>query len=422
MTKVGRGRKMYLSYAVYAIFAALIIWGGKFAGFKGTRFHEDSSSLEVTKSLRGFCAVGIILHHISQEPAFQSAFGPGKSGELSIFVNAGYFFVSIFFFCSGFGLVKSMDTKPDYFKGFIKNRLIKTLIIPFYVSVAIYAVFNLACGEKLAPARWITNFLGITLMNEYSWYPIVASILYLAFYFTFGKLKNQRLCFILMAAVILILGVIFCVSGHFTWWAGPKNWWLSWNPSISGKWWSEPKVFWFSGEWWVNSAPALLVGMIFARHEVKIRDMFRKFYWPKLGLMLAITVGLCFFHGFIGMRFGYWSEYGGKGPGILDKLVTYASQIPQLASFVATVFILMMKYWASNPVSRFFGKFSFETYMMNLIAISSFRFLISGNQSSPGMRALYIAAVFAGTVILALIYRTLCSLARNIIIKDRRKS
>ena len=61
---------MYLTYAVYALCLVLLVWGGKFAGF-GRRFHEDSTSLPVMKSLRGFAALGVILHHISQEAAFQ---------------------------------------------------------------------------------------------------------------------------------------------------------------------------------------------------------------------------------------------------------------------------------------------------------------------------------------------------------------
>ena len=59
---------MYLTCAVYGLCILLLIWGGKFAGFKSTQFHEDSTSLEITKSLRGFAALGVILHHISQDP------------------------------------------------------------------------------------------------------------------------------------------------------------------------------------------------------------------------------------------------------------------------------------------------------------------------------------------------------------------
>ena len=108
---------MYLTYTVYVLLLALFIWGGKFAGFKNNQFHEDSSSLDSMMSLRGFAALGVILHHISQEGAFQWAGGGhGKPGELSIFVNAGYLFVAIFFF---FALL--IVNVTVYFPGFVEK-------------------------------------------------------------------------------------------------------------------------------------------------------------------------------------------------------------------------------------------------------------------------------------------------------------
>ena len=52
---------MYLTWTVYVLLIALLIWGGKFAGFKKENFHEDSASLDSFMSLRGFAAIGVIL-------------------------------------------------------------------------------------------------------------------------------------------------------------------------------------------------------------------------------------------------------------------------------------------------------------------------------------------------------------------------
>ena len=101
------------------LFIVLLFWGGKNKFGKKDEFNDDFLSLEVMKSLRGFAALGVILHHISQEYFFQ------EEGVLSVFVNAGAFFVSIFFFCSGYGLLKSLDTKKDYLKGFIRKRIVR---------------------------------------------------------------------------------------------------------------------------------------------------------------------------------------------------------------------------------------------------------------------------------------------------------
>ena len=416
---------MYLTYTVYVLIIALFIWGGKFAGFKKDQFHEDSASLDSFMSLRGFAAIGVILHHISQEQAFQQANGWGKPGELSPFVNAGFLFVAIFFFCSGFGLIKSLETKPDYLNGFIKKRVVKTLVIPYYVSILIYGILRFASGERFAPAQWVTNLLGITMMNPYAWYPIIATILYLAFYFFFKHIKNRKFCYVLMALVILLLGMIFCVNGHFPWFAGPKNWWLNQSNPLQRKWWTQQQVWWLSGEWWVNSCPALFAGMLFAHYETNIREWFKKCYWGKLLLVLIITIATFILAGFGQMKFGWWTEWSGRGPDIDRKIATYFCVIPYSIMFAILFFTVMLKYKVSNPVSRFFGKYSLETYMMNLIAITAFRFLLyKGNNqygsipvTKPGHYnlAIYFAAVFAATILLGLLYKFLNKLVQKLV-------
>ena len=92
-------------------------------------------------------------------------------------------------------------------------------------------------------------------------------------------------------------------------------------------------------------------------------------------------------------------------------------------------YIIMLKYYAINPVSKFFGNLSLETYMMNLIAIESFRFLLykysdwgqmpfykSGNYNL----ALYFVCVFAGTIALALVYKLANKMVLKLV-KDKPK-
>ena len=104
---------MYITWVVYVLFIALCVWGGRFAGFGRGKFHEDSASLDVTKALRGIAATGVILHHISQEESFHQA------GVIQAFCNVGFLFVAVFFFWSGFGLIKSLASKPGYLDLFL---------------------------------------------------------------------------------------------------------------------------------------------------------------------------------------------------------------------------------------------------------------------------------------------------------------
>ena len=402
---------MYLSFIVYAACLALFIWGISFAG-RG-RFHEDYLSADVMKSMRGFAAIGVILHHISQEELFQQA------SELSIFVNAGYMFVSLFFFCSGYGLLKSLDTKPGYMDTFLRRRL-PVIIVPYYVSIVFYGIFNIITGNRLAPLQWATNIIGVTMMNEYAWYPIVLAVLYIAFYLIFKKEGTRGRKFVYMLIVILALGMIFCVGGHFPWWAGSSpNWWMNPYSADSRKWYLQQKVFWFSGEWWVNSQVAFLLGMIYESYEKNISGFFQNRYPLKMALLIAATIITDIITSFAQGVFGYWAEFAGDGPAIGAKIICYFTQITHVVFFTLYIVVFLMKLRTMNPVSRFFGKYSLDTYMMNLMAILIFRPLFL---DFPGRiikdpqigRPLFFVCVFVVTVILGLVYHKI-----NAFIEDK---
>lgn len=352
------------------LFIALFIWGASNKFGKKDEFNDDFTSLENMKSLQGFAALGVLLHHISQEYFFQ------EEGVLSAFVNAGVYFVAIFFFCSGYGLIKSLDTKKNYLRGFLKKRVVKSLVIPFYVNAVIYGVLMFIVKWPVEPLQWVTNFAGITMMNRYAWFPIVLILLYIVFYIHFRNIKNRNIGFIIIGVFIIGLGIHTCICGHVAWWAGPDNWWMDdnfWETDF--KWWMDEQIFWFNGEWWANSAPAFLTGLIFANYEKKIVAFFKKKYILKLHILAVITVLLYMLNEYGQSEFGYWTEWAGNGPAIGDKIATYFMQIPLLFVFPLLVFVFMMKYHVNNPVTKFFGKYSLHTYLMNLAAITFCRFI-----------------------------------------------
>ncbi len=351
-------------------FIILFIWGASVKFGKKNEFNDDFTSLEVMKSLRGFAAIGVIIHHISQEPFFQ------EEGVLSAFVNAGAYFVAIFFFCSGFGLIKSLDAKKDYLKGFIRKRIIKSIVVPFYVNVLIYGILMFIVKYPLDKVQWLTNLSGFTMMNRFAWFPIVLAILYLVFFLCFRFIKNRPVCFVVIFIFIIAMGVGGMCVGHFAYWAGPDQWWTDEAFFENGfKWWMDQQIFWFNGEWWVNAAPAFLTGLIFANYEKQIVAFFKKSYALKFHILLAITM-LCYQLSSFGQsHFGYWTEWDGNGYELDKKIITYFCQVPLFLILVFTIFIFMMKYHVKNPVTGFFGKYSLHTYLMNLAALTVLRFI-----------------------------------------------
>ena len=363
---------------VSILFVYLLVWGRTNKLFKKNEFNDDFLSLDTMKSLRGFAAIGVILHHISQEQVFQ------MEGILLPFVNAGAYFVAIFFFASGYGLLKSFESKANYLKGFVKKRIVKSIVVPYYVDIFLYGAFIALVRLPMEKDQWIFNFLGVTMMNQYAWFPVVLAILYLVFFITFSLFKNRKTCFKIIFAFIILMGVGCMIEGHYAWWTGPNNWWCSeYYYMNEATWWMKEKVFWFHGEWWVNSAPAFLTGLVFANYEKKIVAFFKENYWKRFFILVIITE-VCFAISDIGQsKFGYWTEFNLKGPEIGNKIATYFCQVPLFLILPVTIFIFLMKYHVSNPISRFFGKYSLHTYLMNLMAITLFRFLEYNNEGSP---------------------------------------
>ena len=402
---------------VYGLFLVLLLWGGtnKF-GRKG-EFNDDFTSLEIMKSLRGLAAIGVIIHHISQEDAFKN------SHILSPFVNSGPFWVAIFFFCSGYGLIKSLNTKENYLKGFIRNRIVKSIVLPFYINVLIYGLLMFIGRYELPKERWIFNFTGLTMMNEFAWFPIVLALLYLVFFLCFRFMSPRQVCFAVILVFIVGLGIGFCYNGHFAWWFGSDNWWIKPNLAPKALWWQQQRCLWFSGEWWVNSAPAFFTGLIFGNCEKQIVSFFKKHYAVKLFILLGITQALYKLSSYGQMKFGYWTEFSGHGPGIYEKMRTYFCQAPLLLVTTFTVIIIMMKYHVSNPVLRFFGKYSLHTYLMNLAALTVLRFLEIDGASPINLGKnnllVYFIGVMALTVILGVGEQKLTELIQKLLFKKK---
>lgn len=117
---------------------------------KGKRLPGDFS-VEATLPLRGLLAVGIVLHHISQRvgQAVPDVWG------LSQFEFLGAPIVAVFFFLSGYGLMKSLRVKgTSYLDGFLRKRMTKVLL-PLLLCSLVYSVADLGisggaiCGHEV---------------------------------------------------------------------------------------------------------------------------------------------------------------------------------------------------------------------------------------------------------------------------------
>lgn len=391
---------MFFSIAVYLVVVAIIIYGVKFCGVKSNLFFNPLSR-DASNGIRGLIALFIILHHVSQNDYFRGG------GDIQFFCNAGPFLVSIFMFYSGYGLYRSYKRNSAYLDGFMKEKVLKKLVLPFYINTLLYGIFYLLIRVDYSPSKWICSFLGLNLMNGYAWFPIVLIIFYITFYIVASKKASDVSINVVFCIEIFVMVMIFAIRGHYAWWYKGNIF------ALKGlQWMVQERVFWFFGEWWINSLIGFLIGLIFAEREEKLLCWLQKKYWLKLIVCIVFMILFHVLSCFIQQRIGYYAEYSRMTSGIIQRVITWLFQVPEIGSFILFINMCLMKFNLGNPILKFFNKYSFDTYMMNLIPISLFGELLFNNIKlrfvfGAFVKPMYLICVLVFTVLLALVERVL---------------
>lgn len=364
----GGGAILPLGIFIILLFVLLFI------GVKGKKtFHEDAFSLSITKGIQGFCAVGIILHHLAQTVTQN---GKLDKGMLNIMCDLGVFFVGVFFFCSGYGVYTSLKTKPNYLKGFLPKRL-TTILVPFYTGNTIFVLTAILLGETFKKAELVSALTGWMLFNTQLWFIVEIFILYIAFYILFKVLKNQKAAYLLMGVFIVALMTASFFLGH------------DFETKSGGA--------WLKGEWWYNGIFLFFIGMTFARYYDTLIANIKKFYWAWIavgvigsGIFFKLTLHML-------KTKGYWAEWDGH-PGYAEKIQTLACQLPMIIFMVIAFFLITMKLQFKNKLLTFLGKIVIELYIIHNLFIINLR-----NQIEIKDDFIFILSVYVLSISLAVL-------------------
>lgn len=376
---------------IYLILLAIII----FAGAKlapTNEFHNDFLSLKTCKGIQGICAISIVLHHLTQNIAYSQ----GDPGVMQPFVNLGYMMVSVFFFCSGYGLYTSYKNKKDYMKGFLKKRL-PTVLVPLYLVNTLCTIIVLLSGTTyytdLNPLAMgmdslifkITTFLGITLMYSDAWFVICIAIFYTAFYVFFKNNKDENKAIRNLGIFVILYAVLgMCL------------------PPVG--------IFWVEGEWWYNSSFIFFIGILAAKNEKRIIAFAKEKYKVLLPLCLIGAVGI--WYGAIALD-ATGGAYGHGISGALGALLCYLCKTPGEILFVSFVFLAAMKLKVNNIFSNFLGKISYEIYLTHGIFLGIFRSQAIHIQNDIVFFALVIVSAIISSIILKKVDSKLVNIIKN---------
>lgn len=365
------------SFLVWIVILIILLYGVNIS--REGQWQEGSLDLSHSKDLLGYFAILIVVHHLVQNLISSKNI---DVGILSVFENMGVCFVGVFFFFSGYGLIKSLKTKPDYLNGFFKKRIVR-IIIPFYVVNTFFVIVTNMMGliEKQEMPLCIA---GIFMANDHMWYLVEIILLYSLFYLNFKKSSSEEEAFLKMFVQISVIITGSLLIGH-----GP---------------------FWFQGEWWYNSTLLFFIGMVIARFEKPVISYAKRNY--KI-LTFFSAAAFIIFHALTVNAIntaGYWTEYDEKitwMESILDKVQVLTLQIPMIIAFVILIVLLGLKVRVGNKVLSFLGTISLEIYITHRLWI-----ILFDKMKNP---LVFLVSVLVCAVILGAVFHVIDSLALKIL-------
>lgn len=300
------------------LFISLLFIGCKL--FKKGEWNEEFLSLEQTKMIKGFCTVGIVLHHCSQRTA--AAWLPSIYiiHGLDFFVDIGYLFVAVYLFFSGYGLYKSYKNKDNYFKHYFLKRFVPLLLALFFSELIYYLYHH--------------------VLSTYTWYVYAILICYALFYIGFKFIKNEHVS-LLIVLFGIILYSIYCANHEL-------------------------------GGWWYNTIGLFYIGLVFGKYETSIVEIFKKGYVP----LLLFSVSLTFVCRYYGLYYeqAVYSVYKKEIVDLYNLLIIVFRFFAGIG-FTLLLLLISLKIRFNNKVLLFYESISLEFYLIQGLFAHMFSFL-----------------------------------------------
>lgn len=296
----------------------LLLYGCRFEKKAGL-FYDDYLSQETGVAARGFFALTVILHHISQQ----------ISGGILFprFLYIGNLPVSVFFFFSGYGLIRQLEKNRDYGKKVLRKRIV-SMLIPFTcVILAVSAIYALI-GDPHSPIELVGYVFKGDIFLCILWYFIVISFFYLLFgVFAVLFRGNTRLTVCAMLAGYILYTLLIMKIN--------------------------------AGEWFCNTSHVLIIGMLWALCEKKLLRFTDRFYYP----LVLLCIGV------FGVIFTQYDRIFALSPTPAMHLLI---ALVRNASFTLGFVLVTRKLKIKNSALTFLGSISLELYAVHIVMLKFF--------------------------------------------------
>lgn len=286
---------------------------------KSDEFDNNYLDFSNTKSLRGFLALLIIVHHFS---GYFTSFSC-----LTFFNHIGYIIVALFFFLSGYGLYYGVKNKSNYLNSFLEKRL-SSILLPFWFVNTVYLFVFLIMGEDISAVHYGLSYIGFFSIMQGSWYIWDQLIFYIVFYSVFKILKNssfikQFLAFNVVFFTVLV--VLYVVT---------------------------------KDDLYIRSSLAFPMGIFWCKYRKNIELFIRKNFVKKI-IMVFVVLIVSMFVKFIGEIKGI-------------EIVSLLGNVSSSSVFVIFALFIFQKVSFKNSILNFFGGISLEMFMIHPLFLKLF--------------------------------------------------
>jgi len=326
-------------------------------------FFEDHLSGKKTGSVRGILIMIIVLSHMRAYIDMSEHFTVSFYNYFMLFL--GQAMVALFFFYSGYGIYESVKRRPNYFDGFVENRVFK-IMYHFGISVILFWILNVAVlGERVTLDTLVKAFLGFKSIGNSSWFVFTMLLVYIFAFLVFRFFGKYPLVAI-GAILALTVGFAACIE-------------LNKYERL-----------------WYDTAFCFALGFLWSYFKEKIDGLMRRHtvYYIALAVSIAAFVAATVVY-----RQGFNPVLG-----TLKNLL-----------FAVAFTLLSMRLSLHNKILEWLGKHSFGIYLLHripMILLSHFG-ILSDN------KYLFAALVIALTLPLAAGFTRLCELTDRIIYPKR---
>lgn len=289
---------------ILALFPALILFGSKLELSQGS----FSFSRTTSKQLQGIFILLVVVHHISQRAT--------PADFILKFQSVGYLAVAVFFFISGYGLMKSLARQDNYFSGFLANKVL-TILLPMVLINALTTVAVALHGPEIGSTElglpeFFSYLFSFKLVDETSWFISTIFLFYSFFFISFRKRNSCRSRLTLVGLTVLYVAA--CI--HLQ---------------------TEPCYY--------ASSAAFPLGVLVAHHEKQLNKLYNR--WVNLGYICAslLLISILFYQ-----------------PELLWRLEHNTVS----ALFSLSIFIIFSMLTLQSKLMAFAGSISLEIYLIHM--------------------------------------------------------